>query len=390
MPKHRPSTDSKLTARWKINIHALLVFKKREGHCNVPCRHKEWSLKLGSWLKSQRIAFNKGKLSRSRATQLQSIGLTWRSSDESWGENLVAIHSYKERLGHLNIPHAYREEGVNLGAWLHRQKIRFKDGKLSSTRIEMLREAGVALIPSRKSEIRTTCEHDEIWNLYFPALLAFKGREGHVNVRVGHKENGLSLGIWLVEKRFALKKGRLPADMTKNLMDIGIASTPNEESWNANFDALKAFYDREGHSNVKRSHKESDLNLGTWLNNQRISYIDGDLSPDRIRRLESIGVVWDAWEWKWIKAIAALKNFKAREGHCNAVHRHVEGDVNLGAWIARQHSAFRVGSLSVERIKELESIGVDFRDAPTPSAVGQRQRSRPQMNHQQSSFPLPA
>ena len=65
--------------------------------------------------------------------------------------------------------------------------------------------------------------------------------------------------------------------------------------WEQNYQALVAFKAQEGHCNVPQNCPENPQ-LGTWLNSQRTLKRVGKLFPDRIARLDALGVVWDLHE----------------------------------------------------------------------------------------------
>src|SRR6516165_2290693 len=114
-------------------------------------------------------------------------------------------------------------------------------------------------------------------------------------------------------------------------------SNPLELAWEKGFAALKKFKAREKHCRVPRGHREVAFNLGTWVVNQRNR--KDTLSVQRRRSLEAIGFNWtllirDSWE----EGFAALKEFKAREGHCQVPEQHEEGSLKLGSWVARQRT----------------------------------------------------
>ena len=54
--------------------------------------------------------------------------------------------------------------------------------------------------------------------------------------------------------------------------------------------------------------------LGRWVAVQRFK--EDTLSPERKKRLNAIGFVWDAHDAAWEQGFAALTKFKARKGHC--------------------------------------------------------------------------
>jgi Helicase associated domain len=59
-------------------------------------------------------------------------------------------------------------------------------------------------------------------------------------------------------------------------------------------------------------------------------------------------------EIAWEKGFAALKHFKAREGHCRVPRGHQEGSFKLGTWVVNQRN--RRDALSVERRRGLDAI----------------------------------
>jgi superfamily II DNA or RNA helicase len=61
---------------WKDLFEELKVYKQEHGDCNVPRSYSK-NRKLALWVKIQRDAFRKNKLSDDRKTKLQSIGFSW-------------------------------------------------------------------------------------------------------------------------------------------------------------------------------------------------------------------------------------------------------------------------------------------------------------------------
>ena len=58
---------------------------------------------------------------------------------------------------------------------------------------------------------------------------------------------------------------------------------------------------------------------------------------------------------RWERGFAALRKFRAREGHCCPSRRHVEGGYELGQWVSVQR--YRKDLLSAERKRRLDGIG---------------------------------
>ena len=61
------------------------------------------------------------------------------------------------------------------------------------------------------------------------------------------------------------------------------------------------------------------------------------------------------WDRRWERGFAALRKFRAREGHCCPSRHHVEGKFKLGDWVSVQR--YRKEFLPAERKRRLDAIG---------------------------------
>lgn len=107
-------------------------------------------------------------------------------------------------------------------------------------------------------------------------------------------------------------------------------------TWRRGLAALKQFKAREGHSRVPRHYIEGTYRLGQWVAVQRYYCITGVIAPARKAQLDTLGFVWSRRDWLWETGFAALKAFRAREGHCRVGALHIEGDFKLGFWVSTQ------------------------------------------------------
>ncbi|MEN9851908.1 MAG: hypothetical protein RL128_2071 [Pseudomonadota bacterium] len=48
------------------------------------------------------------------------------------------------------------------------------------------------------------------------------------------------------------------------------------------------------------------------------------MTPDRFKRLNDIGFVWDPVADEWEAGFAKLEQFRTREGHCRVPAGHIE------------------------------------------------------------------
>lgn len=114
----------------------------------------------------------------------------------------------------------------------------------------------------------------------------------------------------------------------------------HDEKWDFMFSKLMDFKLRFKHANVPQMYSEGPR-LGRWAHYQRVEYWiyqetgGGKITPERIRRLEEVGFVWNPQEEQWKKMFERLKAYKEERGHCK-VPKAYEKDVELANWVRNQ------------------------------------------------------
>ena len=133
------------------------------------------------------------------------------------------------------------------------------------------------------------------------------------------------------------------------------SSQRHDATWERHFDELKAFQKQHGHCNVSTL-SETDAALGRWVHIQRRQRKVGNLSVERIRRLDQIGFTWNIVQDQWERMFAALEEYRRVQGHCRVPARNSK----LGWWVAAQRSAYRKGKLDEVQIRRLETLGFQW------------------------------
>ena len=130
-------------------------------------------------------------------------------------------------------------------------------------------------------------------------------------------------------------------------------------SWDEWFGMLRRFKAHSGHCNVPITYREGTFCWGGGSATQRANH--NTMSTEHRQRFDLIGFVWDVLEtfWEEKEGFAALRQFKAREGHCDVPQRHVEGTFRLWQWIGRQRS--NKDKISAEHRQRLDAIGFVWR-----------------------------
>ncbi len=319
---------------WKEMFSKLLLFKQKQGHCNVPSTWKE-NRALAIWVTGQRC--NKNQLSHDRVAKLNSIGFDWDPLETTWNQMFKQLEDFKKKHGHCNVPAIYKIND-QLGRWVNTQR-NTKDS-LSPERKARLDFAGFDWDP-----------HETTWSRIFEQLEAFKKKYGHCNVPQGYKAKK-ELGSWVRKQRS--KRDMLSRDKIAKLDMIGFDWDPHETTWRHMYQQLKAFKVKYGHCNVPKGWKENKQ-LGTWVVKQRSK--KDSLSPDKISQLDFIGFDWGRFETAWNQMFEKLVDFNKKHGHCN-VPRGLKENRQLGTWADAQRN--KKNSLSPEKRAKLDSIGFDW------------------------------
>ncbi len=263
----------RLGLSWDHWFGLLQKFKGRKGHCNIARDYTEDGKKLGVW--SSNIRRRKGQLTPIQIHQLDSIGFCWDHDSEQWEEAFEALKAFHKREGHCKVAQNFVTNGLKLGAWVTRQ--RHPKISLSADKVSRLNLLGFIWDP-----------FTEQWEEAFKALKAFHKREGHCRVIARSIINGFKLGSWVSLQRS--KESQLSVNQINRLDSLGFTWDPHAQLWEESFIALQEFLKREGHCRVSQSFEADGVKLGAWVSKQRQK--KASLSPDRIKRLNSLGFIW--------------------------------------------------------------------------------------------------
>ena len=134
-----------------------------------------------------------------------------------------------------------------------------------------------------------------------------------------------------------------------------------ENKWQESLDASVDYQEEHPDVLITQKTKYHGLNLGKWISNQRTAKNRGTLSAERIKRLEEAGIVWDAREEAWQAGYRAFVAYKEEHGDVPIPAKAKYNGYNLGEWVHTQRGTYEQGTLSVERIEQLDDVGFVWR-----------------------------
>jgi superfamily II DNA or RNA helicase len=135
------------------------------------------------------------------------------------------------------------------------------------------------------------------------------------------------------------------------------------DSWDGWLGRLLAYKDIFEHCNVATGDAEYP-GLAGWVSSQRVQKNSGNLSLERINKLEAIGFVWNFQQQKtdetWLKWYRALQEYALENGNPHVPRTHANTKLASWVWIQRARRDKVYGSappLTSEQIELLDKLG---------------------------------
>lgn len=364
---------------WEQNYAAATQYYLEHGDLEVPIKYETPSgFGLGVWLGAQRAAHKAGELPQEQVERLDALGMDWTNrNDRKWMSLYDVAAAYYHEHGNLNVPSEYvTPDGVLLGKWVARQRYAYLNPDRSSARVT----------PERKAlldKLGMVWEKYDPWQERYDLALAYKTEHGDLEIPSVYKTaDGVWLGSWVSRQRQALNSGSsaLSSERRKLLRTLfkgerrpsdpaADHGTVREANWERNFRSAARYARKYKHLLVPASYVDSDgVRLGVWISNLRAARKNRpdsyQVTPAHIKKLNSIGMVWDARDAKWGTAYQQAKAYYKAHGnlHAAANYKSDETGFCLGDWLRRMREwdATHDPKLTPERRAMLDKIGMEW------------------------------
>jgi superfamily II DNA or RNA helicase len=204
------------TDRWWDGFDALARFHGEHGNTDVDPSHvTAEGFHLGAWCARARSAYRQQRLASERIEALRGLGFDFLAMAAQWAAGMRAATRFHAEHGHLEPVRSLRVEGVELRAWLDKQRARAQAGELE---------------PGRRAELdmlgmRWTAGW-ETFDDHLRALARFHGEHGHIDLDPGPDTVEGRLGMWLVSMRIQRKTRKLSAEQIAALDALGMNWRP--------------------------------------------------------------------------------------------------------------------------------------------------------------------
>lgn len=364
---------------WEQNYAAATQYYLEHGDLEVPIKYETLSgFGLGVWLGAQRAAHKAGELPQEQVERLDALGMDWTNrNDRKWMSLYDVAAAYYHEHGNLNVPSEYvTPDGVLLGKWVARQRYAYLNPDRSSARVT----------PERKAlldKLGMVWEKYDPWQERYDLALAYKTEHGDLEIPSVYKTaDGVWLGSWVSRQRQTLNSGSsaLSSERRKLLRILfkgerrpsdpaADHGTVREANWERNFRSAARYARKYKHLLVPASYVDSDgVRLGVWISNLRAARKNRpdsyQVTPAHIKKLNSIGMVWDARDAKWGTAYQQAKAYYKAHGnlHAAANYKSDETGFCLGDWLRRMREwdTTHDPKLTPERRAMLDKIGMEW------------------------------
>lgn len=307
----------------------------------------------------------------------------------SWDRMFKVLQIFFRNHRHVCVPPNPRPG--SLGRWLAQQQADQRAGKLDIRHFKKLDALGVEFGESvkgvktsrgvRRSKRTinpgTLAWLNEKWKKRFTMLVAFKKRFGHCDVPMKWPEDR-GFAHWVSNQRSFRKKGVLSRQRVDRLTKLGFTwviqdgrngpvvsrskwTGAGERRWERMFEELCKYKQACGHCGVPKEANGKET-LSRWVWRQRVRAKKNLMRPDRRRRLDQIGFLWQVRNPRlenWDDQCAKLAAFKKKFGHCNVPYKWKK-DPWFGHWVSEQRGLRNRGRLREDRVARLERLGFNW------------------------------
>lgn len=284
---------------------------------------------------------------------------------QDWARGWSALKTFTERELHARVPYGLKEGAFPLGAWVAEQRRAYGAGQMTGRRAQRLEKLGMvwSVADERFQENLEAAKayYEQHWTLCAPRSATMLDRP---------------VGQWLSNlRRAGALEGRPEWKAALEAVDEHWDPAWPAE-WQRHYAALRELLtDEEDHSDVLPGFTVHGMDVGKWLAKQRQHTVWAGLMDGQRELLEAVGVVplppeqtepakapkaaVSAFE----KGVAALAQYKAREGSVTVPRAHVErledgSEVKLGVFLSNSKS--RRAKLTADKLAALAGLGLEW------------------------------
>jgi len=273
---------------WDIGFNYAKEYYKKYRNLDIRINYIINDFKLGQWISNQRQSYKNGTLNVSKIELLISIQMIWDIFEYQWNIGFKYARKYYKKYGNLAVIINATTDDFKLGQWIGDQRENNRNGILTQEKIELLNSIKM---------IWDIFEYQ--WNIGFNYAKKYYEKYEDLAIIITFNINDFKLGEWISKQRQKYKNSILSQENIRRLEALDMIWNKNEFDWEVGFLHAKQYY--KEFNELKVHPKYHSLNdayaLGQWISKQRQSkkkHGKGIISQIQIKRLDKIGMIWDA------------------------------------------------------------------------------------------------
>lgn len=179
--------DSYIMRNWLDKYRLVKAYYDEHGNSDIGSKYiSSDGTKLGTWVSTQRSAYQKGTLTDEQIELLEKIEFSWDRDQSRWEKGFAFAKRYTDEDGDINdLPNNYLIDEFNLTRWIRQQRDRYSKNKISQDRIKQLERIGLkwAIFASK-------------WDESYAKAREYFIENGDLNVKLHYEcPNGFRLGV---------------------------------------------------------------------------------------------------------------------------------------------------------------------------------------------------
>ena len=293
----------------------------------------------------------------------------------SWNDYYEYANNYYNYYNNLDIPYNFRtNDGVNydqngfirLGKWLNLQNRKNNEGSLKQDKIKKLEDIGMVW-----GETKTTLSFDD----YFKYARIFFEKNEHLEIPrqfrtdngYTYKENGkINLGAWIYYQRSLYKTGKLDEDKISDLISINMRFEDKRTiiPFNDMVNYVNLYIQNNNSVDIPYNFKTNNgyeydengkISLGTWVAHRKTDFYTGKISPEKLDKLRSTGLVFDMNNRKrtWEEMYEIAVEYFNKHGNLDIKTAETKEETELKNWLGKQKGLFNKNKLDEDRLQKL-------------------------------------
>ncbi|UDM05601.1 DEAD/DEAH box helicase [Streptomyces longhuiensis] len=284
---------------------------------------------------------------------------------QDWARGWASLKKFTDRELHARVPYGHKEGAYPLGQWVAEQRRAYGAGQMTGQRAQRLEKLGMVWSPAderfQENLAAARAYYEEHWTLCAPRTASALDKP---------------VGQWLSNLR---RPGALAdrPEWEAALREIDADwNPPWPAAWQRHYAVVREMLAEETIlAYVEPGVTVHGMDIGKWLAKQRKPEVWAALSDGQRERLEAVGVVphvpepaapakpFTAPVSAFERGVAALAQYKAREGSVKVPRAHVEAlpdgtEVKLGVFLS--NSKTRRAKLTAHKLQVLAALGLDW------------------------------